>query len=1520
MLKKLFRCSNVVGNFKNTKWNIKANEKDYYMSHRPGGETEKSANFYEDNVLLHYYGQMLEGKYLSVMSESYNSDLEKGGDIYLCDNENKSTVVQVKSRHGDDDIWDINTLIRMGIVKNACHHIIKGRKFILASPLSFIFLQDLCRHAMAFDNYADFQTAVITNSNAQELVKLETEIKKYFLHDDIIKFFKSFSLIRFDDDLDKFVRDFRNSIKSMDDGHKAFQLLRQYPVKHNRLSQEIYADELWRFLSEKGIKKYDIDEPTATRQIHDLCNEYKTNINRKLINQTNYKRKEFDELISKISNRSITIIHGKAGSGKSGIIAKLCEHLEKQNELYLPLSLDARMPSGSTHEFGKQLGLSASPVLTLSKLANQRIGYLIIDQMDAIRWNVTHSTSAFSVCCELVQEAQYCENVKIIFVCRTIDAEKVLQLFNDSSTKLTDCSIVVGPLTDSEVQNIIGGQSYYALTPNVKKMLTNINNLKMFMTISNGTHIDRSSDIIHGYINKKLNEIAIDDSNQECSARKLLQHLINKMCTLNTQVISRNEIENEFGSNLLDKFCSCGITEEINSCIRFTHQSILDYYLAQELEKEIAKHNNVVKVIKKHNITAIRDYDILKQYFEFVELNSSDYAQVMEKVLFSSKICSFIRHIALESFRATSHDDVETIALALKILTSKKYGKKYLLYLTIGNYAFANGYIESPNFLELKRSTTPADQLSVIDLLFYANNQCEQYLTHINDYIKTVNYDTNVVEHLYHQIDDTNSSDKMFELKIGLLSHIPNQKRHIYWDEVFSLPPSRAGMYIKYSLSNNEDYNEHFDWPEYFDALVNIVKLDHRNYLCFAKDYLVRNCKQWELEGYDDFKYHFKKAMAQHIIEATFSFSSPNEILDFLYSPYPLFKNITLHYMAHCNSNNVLPVFERLIDDNYISRLDFRKHKVQLGSLCDILKNYSSNLNLECLDSLIKQIKSYKSPSLLTFAKDRFEQRKKGFYYHFFEEEQKILLCSIPPEKLDDSTCEYLRYLLRKFPTAEYYYRFSDYMIGECHSVVSGIINKWPKFSTKTWEKLLTNPKTGSRKFTREDINASGNYVEYDRSSFVQAISIAASIKQTMFAKIALKLNNIPRYFIDAICYGISGNEKDANQKNHSNEIVDICDVNTRLKVFKKYYDITNKEFLHSFIKFIEHNEISDTWIESKLIEIAQNPQTYETEVMNVWRSNWDENLDSLTITDLETEKINRVQTCAITVLANTLLAKKCLDDSIKCIIENCCKSSHPVLLFSAVDLIYPIWNFDKQYAIDVFTKILKKDMRVLCGHTSIYLLDRAVVKYPNEFNDILSEAITAGKSYLKTIGKRIIYYYCYYGVYAELIRKIIKMKPELIVSCCTNIIKDHSDDKEKQNRAKKLLLSLESKNIRTSDPNCLRDIILDTDKNSKFAISIVKKTFPLEKHEWYGILSDLNDLDSLSKQSKIIYALCDNVTAKQSLSMYEIRKLVDIVVKLYAELYEKDEHKNLKQCLKRLNKLYDAFVIDTIQVANIIG
>ncbi|MCH5157795.1 MAG: hypothetical protein J1F33_01235 [Clostridiales bacterium] len=1485
------------------------------MSHRPGGEAEKNSNFYEDNVLIHYYGQMLDGKYLSVMSESFNRTLESGGDIYLRDDDNQLTVVQVKSRHGNDDSWSVDTLISIGIIKNACYHISQGRNYVLVSPLSFIFLRDLCRHALAFNSYVDFRKEFITKDNSQDFIKLENEITKYFNGDDIIHFYKKFFLKMIDDDLEKFIIDFQNNIKAVDGGYKAFQLLRHYAIRNNKLSQEIYADELWKYLSDNGVKKYVIDEPNATRQMHDLCSEYKINISRKLINKKSYKRNEFTELIKKIDNENVVIIHGKAGAGKSGLVYQLCEYFDEKNELYLPVSLDARMPNGSAHEFGKQLGLSASPILTLSKIANKRIGYLIIDQLDAIRWSVTNSTSAFAVCCELVKEAIYYGNVKLIFVCRTIDAEKVLRFFEGGMPKLSDCSVDVGPLKDSDIREIIGGNAYSLLSPNLKKMLYNINNLRMFMELSDGAHIEKASDIIREYINKKLREIQDADCS-EVQARRLLQFMVNKMRNRNTQMIPYYEIEKEFGNNLLERFCSCGISEEINSNIRFAHQSILDYFFAIELDQEINRCGNVVKIISKYNNTAIKDYEVLKQYFEFVENNSNDYSGLMRAVLFSKRICSFIRHIALESFKTTMHDDPDTISLALRILMCKKYGKKYLYYLTINNHVFLQAYIKTDAFSELKKSSAQTDKITVVNLLFYASGLNDGYLSQIQDYLNYIQWDENVLTHLYYQIDDINSSDRMFDLKIELLSKIPSRASHLYWESILSLSPSRASKYIEYIFKNNLDYETHYSLDNSLSQLIEVVQQDPNRFLNCAKDYLIANCSEWDLAGYNDFRYSFAKNMAQKLLEIALNFSQQDEYYNLLYSPHALLRNIALKHLANSSSTESLIIFKHLIDDEYIKTLDFRRHKVQLGYLHDIIKNKCTELDQLHFDCLIKQIKLYKSPRLLEFAKDRFEQRKRGYFYHFFEEEQKVLLCAIPIDMMDESTREYVKYLYRKFPEAEYYYNFSDSMVSVARSVVSGIAKKWHKFSIKTWEQILINPKTGNRSRGDNEIDDDGNYVEYDRGSFCRAISMAAGIKQTLFVKLALSLDNIPRDFVDAICSGLSENENSILQRWSSVENIEICDTSTRLDVYKKYFDISDKRFLQSFIHFIENNKLHDSWIDAKLVEIAQNPDKYETEVMNVWRHNWDKKLESLTTHDLDIEKINRVQTCAITALANTLLDKKSLDPSIKDIINDCYDSSHPVLLLSAVDLIYPIWNFDKQYTIDMFTKIVNKDLRVLCGFMSVQLLDHFVVKYSENFHDILSQAIEAGGNYLETIGARIPYYYCYYNIFGDLTKEVLKAKPELILSCCTEVIKKDNDI-EKQNRAKKLLLSLKPKTTRSTSPHSIIDIILNGENSEKFSISILKKMMPLKQHEWYGFLSDLNEVNCLSKRSKLIFSLCNMVTYQSALSSYEVKMLVDVIVKLYAELYDQDDHIKLKRCLNKLNKIYDTFVMDTLYVAN---
>ncbi len=70
------------------------------MSYKTGGEIEKGGNQYESLALIYYFTQLLNDEITYVQSESFDADIEKGTDIIIKDRNDKTFVVQIKSRDG----------------------------------------------------------------------------------------------------------------------------------------------------------------------------------------------------------------------------------------------------------------------------------------------------------------------------------------------------------------------------------------------------------------------------------------------------------------------------------------------------------------------------------------------------------------------------------------------------------------------------------------------------------------------------------------------------------------------------------------------------------------------------------------------------------------------------------------------------------------------------------------------------------------------------------------------------------------------------------------------------------------------------------------------------------------------------------------------------------------------------------------------------------------------------------------------------------------------------------------------------------------------------------------------------------------------------------------------------------------------------------------------------------------------------------------------------------------------------
>ena len=340
-----------------------------------------------------------------------------------------------------------------------------------------------------------------------------------------------------------------------------------------------------------------------------------------------------------------------------------------------------------------------------------------------------------------------------------------------------------------------------------------------------------------------------------------------------------------------------------------------------------------------------------------------------------------------------------------------------------------------------------------------------------------------------------------------------------------------------------------------------------------------------------------------------------------------------------------------------------------------------------------------------------------------------------------------------------------------------------------------------------------------------------------------------------------------------------------------------------------------DLWVYEKLLEIANNPDKYEHNEMNIWSSNWNHDLSTLTIHDLETEKVNRVQTCAIDCLANTLFDKNVLADDIGLVLSKCITSTHPVVLLSAIDILYPMWNFDKERVVNNLLDVCKRDLRMLLSTKSLRLLRLALQEYHEKFKPILAITVDANKKEYENIYKCIVSAYCYYGVYKDLVKLLMKKFDNICLHAATQILIKNKDEVTLE-RAREIILGIQDRGQDNQKLSEKADYIIDEDllnnvKNQSIVIKTLKSNdFFKDPYIEYKFVYEMKKLTSLIPARRVIKTYCVLFLQKKDDYSYEVENLIGVVLRLYLESIENKRTLVARDSMKLLDKIYSKYVI----------
>jgi len=1482
------------------------------MAHLIGGDANKKGNFYENKVVVSKFIDMLSGHYVYVQQETYIKDDETGVDILVEESQGLKIFFQCKSRNGIKDLWSISDLINAGIIRKAFSHTRKGIEFKLVSPLTQCHtLKDFCYRAKTFSDLRTFElNALGGNATQKEYGKIKEELLKQenVTEEEIFSFLNLFSFEYIPDDQQSLKRELENKGQILN-SELAYNLLIGYVETQDKVGSKIYYQEIINYLKKNNVNFFSTDAEVDGKKIFDLQNEYKEFLNRNLINGADYPRSETAETIKTIKNNKYTVLTGTAGSGKSIVTKQVCDMLDAESIVYLPININNLHDIKKTYsDFSKLLGFSKGIVRTLSVLNPNKITFLILDQLDSIGWNSQMSSNGKDLCYNFVKESLLYENIHVLFVARNVEIKNI-QLMIDYEQKSLENSfvlheVVVNKLTQEEISKIAPNLS---LIHNIRGLLSTIGNIKLFLALKQekGETISNTYDLIDAFIDSKNQELI--NRFPTFNTMEFCRILARKMAINGTYSVSIVSLS-DYSRETINELIKIGLLNAYGEDrIGFIHQIIYDFIIAQENYKDLENGKSVVEILKKYNDNFLEKFETIKQFMEILfQAETMKFYEHINLILFSDGIVYTIRRLAFDFINLVQKPPKQHITLVDKIITSKKYGIKYTRELSFGKINIVEHLINNGVINKMLKNTQTQD--STIDILLSVQDSELAF----NLFKETLDSseDSHLINRVLHRIDDIKSVDRFFNYKVNLIKKGKIKDPYINLDTLLYANIDRTFIYLSFMYSNKRDIKIRFDisgvknkkdlkplFLRYGLQLHNLLK----TYLFKNDDLRVKMM----LFDFNSTHFYDNDYIAIGLFVKSIKYQTSDVILSYLTDNGNdvFLKKATLINLVDLDISKAIIILNGLIDNNFLLHQNFYNHRDLLLYFEKVISKFSNHLDYQHFDALLEQVLQYKRPNFIEHVKDVLSRRKTyNIWTNYWGEEQKRFLNCLPDDRLDKTSKELKVTLNRRFLKDEIY--SSEPRSGvRTYSVVSGLNKENKPFTRKTWIKILTSDKSGKNgdKSRKEQYDRNGNLISTDSHQFYRLVSDAAYENRELFVDILLGVDDVRLDYVYIILDAISSrySNKECRIESTPDKI---------LEAHKLYIDMNNSKSIKALINFAQNYEIDDDWLIMTLLSLSNQSENEEEQYLNedkfdsAWQSHF-----------------SAVQSGAILALSKYISfigQKTTWFDELFLLCNN---SSDLKVVISGADLVYALCTFDLETGIQYFVKLLDNNPEILEYNSSLILIDHSISKhnsiYMRIFKSKWDSFSTKGKELLND---RLLAYYCFYGVNRKRVKRIIKRlnkkskTNDRSTYTLSEIAENYFSNQVILNRTLQLINILVKNKNRDSG-----DLLLLAKKNIKFyhENGVISKIInnSIDRNDFdmrLFYLDDIfKDMPNLIDYHDIVFEISSVIIKKKTGYYYDVEKVVNWLKKLYWQSKHDKIRKKALEYIDGLQKTYGRLI-----------
>lgn len=1282
------------------------------MPYELGGRADKSGNRYEIRMVIYHLLAVIQEKISYVILEALGED-EKGIDIWIRYMDGIKEGQQCKGRNSSKEHWDFGSANAKNIFSTWKRQLDRDSSIIvsLVSPLPFTMLDDLINRAK--------------NTNSTPIDFYENQIQKSskefntffnnFCNAMILDPKKEFDLIRCIDYLNRIKnRKFSDTeLKDiifdkinylfLDNEQYVYDRFVSWIVDEDILGKELNQTILYKFLDEKDIKLKNLSlDKRIIPKILDLNNEYQSAF--KPLNNGIFYRDEFIICREAIELGKSLIIHGKAGRGKSGCTEDIIKYCKEKNIRYLAIKLDKRIPAGTAERWGQDLGFPTSIVHCIHSVTSEEKAVIILDQLDALRWTQVHSREALLVCSQIINQVKQLNyerkhNISIVFVCRTYDLENdnnikdIFKVNNGEKDKLEWQKILIGEINDKQVEEIVGLR-YKELTSKLQELLKIPSNLYIWQhlePINEYNEISTTNNLVTKWweqLTQKYFDLGSGVSERELNVTK--DELIEQIDKLGGMSVPKKILN--ANQSILDYLSSNGFLVIQENKIFFTHQSILDCFLAEKMVKQFYSGVDLTKIIgDKEKQTPGRRYQVQMLMQSLSEISSKDFIKAGQKILNIDSIRYCYKFIFFEVLNQLEKIDKDIEDFIIENCENEKWGKNI-----VNNVISSN-----KQYFTLLRDAGVLDKWfnnsEKKDIVFkLLASICPKYDIEDIDFIKKYLFkkeedDNKFSQCFYNDINE--DSDEMFDLRIRFYQRYPQMlNRYVDFKLMLKNCEIRTIRYfaelLKYKLNSNKktshQYENYFLFEdsdisikngiEVIELLLHFIPKENYKDLIFSnwsgqyqKSCIERSCVNI-----------IKKANAAIIS------MDPNKFWDynneFIGKCNYVYNEIALDALAKLPETSSDKIIKYLLNDfenNIFDKTSGNGDELFLAKLA--LGKHSKFCSAHLFDQLENKIIHYISSD----AKDRYERRinynkeKNGYivYWSFWGDLQYELLNILPFKRLSSEAKNLLHVLNRKFENKSTKYKYSDGHSGWVGSPIAG-----KKLTDMNWLRIITNKKIKNKKNSNWK-EVPGGFIESSIEQFSISFRNAVTENPERMINLILSMNeSIEEIYIKSLFEGIAYSDY---INSISNDLIE--------SIILKYPCFDDYNRANSILTIIKKKE-NIKW-SKKILDII-------IDIAGSYKDSANENSNIISLKDTEMRKsemlhinaINSIQGQVAQVIGHLLWNDENYFEQFKDIIESLTLDKNPAIRLASFFALWPSYKINKEWATPKILKLYEQD------------------------------------------------------------------------------------------------------------------------------------------------------------------------------------------------------------------------------------